>query len=429
MKNKITAAYYVIIFLSILSCTAGNQQSFDNTLSDISESARVENIMIIGKGDPWREYTLSLAAVGDNLYHDSLIRNSYRNGAYDFAHVYTEVKDIIKNADLAFINQETVMAGSGFGYSGYPLFNTPQRLAYNLVDAGFDIMNLANNHAMDMGRNGLHSTLDFLDTIKELTVIGARKEGESARIITKNNISLGFLSYTFSLNGIPLPRDEPNLVSMINRDKMAQEIRDLRPLCDFLIVSMHWGAEYLLQPDREQISLANFLAEQNVDLVLGHHPHVLQRSEKLRRPDGKETLVFYSLGNFASQQRERERIIGVISFVNFKKTVSAEDDIEGNPVLDLSITDYAFMPVITHYDRNFANTKIYPLNSYSRELLVNHGYLIHDDNSLTMDFFYNVLNRLNTPIIMENPYKDKILRRQIYYSREMPNINDFYSVK
>jgi len=429
MKNKLIIAAGILFFLSCFSCTEKRQHNADNTLNEIFQLTPAEDIIKVIKSDVVREYNLSLAAVGDNLYHDSLIRNSYRNGVYDFSNVYTEVKDIITNADLAFINQETVMAGAEFGYSGYPLFNTPQQLAYNLVDAGFDIMNLANNHAMDMGRNGLHSTLDFLDTIKELTVIGARKQGESARIVTKNNITLGFLSYTFSLNGIPLPRDEPNLVSMIDRDKMAQEIRDLKPLCDFLIVSMHWGTEYLLQPDRDQLSLANFLAEQNVDLVLGHHPHVLQRTEKIPRPDGKETLVFYSLGNFASQQRERERIIGMLAFINIKKTESISSGSAESPLLELSITDYGIMPVVTHYDRNFANTKVYPLYSYTRELLINHGYLIHDDNSLTMDFFYNVMQRLNTPVIMENPYKEKMLRRQEYYLREMPYFNDFYSEK
>jgi len=429
MKNKFIIAPVIIIFLSCFSCAAEKQYYTENTKNENIELPLTDEIFYAVTKSASREYNLSLAAVGDNLYHDSLIRNSYRNGAYDFSYVYTEVKDIIVNADLAFINQETVMAGERFGYSGYPLFNTPQQLAHNLVDAGFDIMNLANNHAMDMGRNGLHSTLDFLDTIKELTVIGARKEGESARIVTKNNIKLGFLSYTFSLNGIPLPRDEPNLVSMINRDKIAQEIHDLKPLCDFLIVSMHWGAEYLLQPDRDQLSLANFLAEQNVDLVLGHHPHVLQRTEKIRRPDGKETLVFYSLGNFASQQRERERIFGVIAFINIKKIIPAQEDSGGNTQPELSITDYGIMPVITHYDRNFANTKIYPLSSYSREMLINHGYLIHDDNSLTMEFFYNVLERLNTPVIMENPYKNKIKRRQEYITRDMTYFYDFYSVK
>jgi poly-gamma-glutamate synthesis protein (capsule biosynthesis protein) len=338
--------------------------------------------------------SITFVAVGDNLIHDSFIRDALKeDGTYDFAPIYSEVKSIIENADLAFINQETVMAGTRFGYSGFPLFNTPQAMAIALRDLGFDILNLANNHAMDMGRNGLYATLDFLDTFPEFTVIGARKEGENARIIEKNNITLGFLAYTFSLNGIPLPRDNPNLVSMINRNKMTQEINELRPLCDFLIVSIHWGAEYLLQPDRDQVSLAHFLAEHNVDLVIGHHPHVLQRVETITRKDGKEALVFYSLGNFASHQRERERLIGAMSVLTFNKSQDGE----------LSISNVGIIPVITHYDIRHRNTKIYPLWAYTDELLNIHGLRDHG-RGLSFDFFYGVLDRLNTKIFMYNPF-------------------------
>ena len=346
-------------------------------------------------GSKEQQNTVTFVAVGDNLFHDSLIRSSYdsERGVYDFSPIYTEVKNIIQNADLAFINQETVMAGTSFGYSGYPLFNTPQALAPTLAETGFDVMNLANNHAMDKGASGLYATLDFLDTIKNITVIGARKQGESARIITKNDIRLGFLAYTFSLNGIPLPRDNPNAVSMIDRDKMKAEISALRPLCDFLIVSMHWGAEYLLQPDKSQTDLAQFLAEQNVDLIIGHHPHVLQRVETITRPDGKSTLCYYSLGNFASHQRERERIIGGMMVLTFTKLETG----------DFTITDYGMIPIITHYNRSFNNTKLYPLYAYTEELLEEHGLKNHG-SGLSMDFFLGVTKRLDTKVIMHDPF-------------------------
>ena len=429
MKNKLFFTTVIIVFL--ISClsspfNAENARFFSlqntaeqNTTAggnegggkDVKQNTPEDEPYEITEKEIIREYKLSFAAAGDNLFHDSVIRSSYINGTYDFSPIYAEVKDIIKKADLAFINQETVMAGERFGYSGYPAFNTPRQLAYTLADTGFDILNLANNHAMDMGRDGLYATLDFLDTIKEFTVIGARKEGENARVITKNNIALGFLAYTHSLNGIPLPRDNPNLVSMINRERMALEINELKPLCDFLIVSIHWGAEYLLEPDRDQVSLANFLAQQNVDLVLGHHPHVLQKTETITRADGKKTIVFYSLGNFASNQRDRERLIGALAVINFSKTdtltarkTSPHDPPEISLLnTELSISNYGILPVITHFDRGITNTKVYPLYSYTSELLENHGHR-SQDRALTMDFFYSVLNRLNAVIITENPF-------------------------
>ena len=343
-------------------------------------------------------YKLTLLAASDNLFHEPIIRAYKQDDTFNFAPIYSEVKSLVENADLAFINQETVMPGERFGYSGYPAFNTPQALAGTLADTGFDIVNHANNHAMDMGKNGLIATLDLWDTIEGITVIGARKSGEHSRIIKKNNITLGFLSYAHSLNGIALPADSPNLVSMNNRNKMAQEIDALRPLCDFLIVSMHWGDEYeLIEPVKSQVELAKFIAEHNVDLIIGHHPHVLQRVEKLPRPDGKETLCFYSLGNFVSNQAEKERVLGAVMLVTFTK-----EEQEANAP-KLSISDSGLIPVICHFEQYYANTKVYPLYSYTDELLEKHLLRIRD-KKMDREFFNSILNNLQTKIYTRDPF-------------------------
>jgi len=349
--------------------------------------------------EKYLKHTLTLAAAGDNLFHMPIINSSRKDGTHDFTPIYAEVKDIIKSADLAFINQETVMAGVNFGYSGYPNFNAPQVLAYTLADTGFDILNIANNHAMDMGEEGLLATLDFLDSIKDITVIGARKEGKSGRIITKNNITLGFLSYTYWLNGYALPADNPNLVSLINRKKMTAEINELRPLCDFLIVSMHWGVEYMMEPGTEQTDLALFLADHNVDLIIGHHPHVLQRFEILPRPDGKETYCFYSIGNFVSSQIEKERILGALMHVTFVKE-NTFTPLTGESSETLSLSNPGLLPVICHFERGnsgISNTKVYPFYSYTEELLKKH-WIYPRDEEMTFDFFNNVLDKLNVNI-------------------------------
>ncbi|MCL2208947.1 MAG: CapA family protein [Treponema sp.] len=340
-------------------------------------------------------HELTLIAAGDNLFHITLINKSFdeEKDQYNFYPIYSEIKEIIENADLSFINQETVMAGESFGYSGYPLFNTPQSLARTLADTGFDILNIANNHTMDMGRAGLLATLDLLEKTESVTVLGARKEGESHKIIAKNSIKLGFLSYTYGLNGHALPADSPNLVSLINREKIKKETEALRPLCDFLIVSMHWGDEYLLiEPDKYQKDLAVFLAEQNVDLIIGHHPHVLQRVETLERRDGGKTLCFYSIGNFASHQREKERVLGGIMLATFIR--------EGE---DLFISNSGLIPVICHFEPGYVNTKVYPIFNYNEELLGKH-LLRFLDSDMDFDFFHSVLRRLETKIIMYNPF-------------------------
>jgi poly-gamma-glutamate synthesis protein (capsule biosynthesis protein) len=271
---KIKYGILVIFLLFLISCNKHTKLEFIET--EIEKEIEEKD----------QQYNLTFVAAGDNLFHETIIDSYYKNNIHNFDPIYSEIRSIIVNSDLAFINQENVMAGESFGYSGYPTFNTPQSLAKTLVQNGFDIVNIANNHAMDMGRTGLYATLDLLDKIEEFTVIGARKSGESHRIITKNNITLGFLSYTYGLNGFTLPVGEPNIISLSNRETITQEINILRPLCDFIIVSMHWGEEYQLEAGAAQISLAEFLAGQNVDLIIGHHPHVLQPVAEIDRPDG-----------------------------------------------------------------------------------------------------------------------------------------------
>jgi len=378
----------IFLFLSILFLfTCGYSIPVTPIEEEIEVSSEPEIIP--------QTFTLTFVAAGDNLFHETIFNNSLVNGVYNFTSIYAPVKDIIENADIAFINQETVMAGASYGYSGYPTFNTPQSLAGTLARTGFDIVNQANNHAMDMGRAGLYATLDLWDTIEGITVIGARKSGESMRVIKMNNITLGFLSYTYGLNGLSLPADNPNLVSLINRNTMTREIEALRPLCDFLIVSMHWGEEYMLiEPSSQQISLAQLLAQLDVDLIIGHHPHVLQRFEKLPRAGGKETFCFYSIGNFVSNQREKERILGAMIALTFVK----EDE-------RLYISDSGLIPVVCHFERGYTNTTVYPFYKYSEDLLKRHN-LVNFDRELSFASFNYILNRMETRIIMRNPFID-----------------------
>jgi len=378
--------FFFLVILCFFSCKIKTETAEEN----------IEDIHV--EEEKPKRYSLSLVAAGDNLFHETII-NAYRqNDSFDFSPIYTEIKSIVENADIAFINQETVMGGEAFGYSGYPKFNTPQALAKTIADTGFDIVNQATNHSMDMGRDGLYATLDLWEKTEGITVIGARKTGGSMRVIIKNNISLGFLSYTYGLNGFTLPYKEPNLVSLIKRSKITEEIKALRPLCDFLIVSMHWGDEYLLvEPGADQVDLARFLADLDVDLIIGHHPHVLQRAETLTRPNGKKTLCFYSLGNFVSNQREKDRILGALMFVIFTK-----ESLEFQPG-KLSISNSGMIPVICHYEINYKNTKVYPLYSYTQELLDKH-LLLQLDKTMDMNYFYSVLTKLGTKMIMRNPF-------------------------
>jgi poly-gamma-glutamate synthesis protein (capsule biosynthesis protein) len=340
--------------------------------------------------------SLTLVAAGDNLFHETIVKAFKGEESYNFDPVYEIVKPIIAGADLAFINQETVLGRESFGYSGYPRFNTPRVLAKNLAGAGFDIINQANNHIMDKGEEGIRDTIAAWDELPGMIYLGihrSREEREGRKIvIEKNGIRTGFLAYSYGTNGLSLPRDKPYLVSLTDRQTMAAEIGALRPLCDFLVVSMHWGEEYTLEPVAGQIELAEFLAKQEVDLVIGHHPHTLQPQSSIPRPGGKEMLCFYSLGNFMSSQTRTDTLFGGLMYVKLSK----QDR-------NITIADTGIIPVVTHYEQGFTGFRVYPLYLYTGELIKKHRFY-HEKTGLNIDYINSVLNKLNAKLIMYNPF-------------------------
>ena len=231
---------------------------------------------------------LTIVAVGDNLFSEEMIRPP-KSGSFDFAPFYAEIKPLVEKADIAFVNQETVLVGKDAGYSGYPRFGTPQEVGRALAGAGFDVVNHATNHAMDKGAGAVYATLDFWDSYPAIACLGIHRSLEMRDrqvIIEKNNMKVGFLSYTYGTNGLPLPAAKPYLVSLINTVRMAKEIDALRPNCDVLVVSMHWGAEYRQSHNAPQEQLARFLADHGVDIIIGHHLHVLEDAGYIDRKDG-----------------------------------------------------------------------------------------------------------------------------------------------
>jgi poly-gamma-glutamate synthesis protein (capsule biosynthesis protein) len=391
--NRLIFFPAVLFFVSCLGSRSLSRESVPPFLPSEPEPPVPESALPVPEPDP--SSSLTLVAAGDNLFHETLFKDFKEGETYNFEPVYEMIKPIIAGADLAFINQETVLGRGSFGYSGYPRFNTPQILAKNLADAGFDIINQANNHIMDMGEAGVRDTLAVWDGIPGTTCLGihrSREERESRKtIIEKNKIRVGFLAYTYGTNGLSLPRDKPYLVSLIDRETMAAEIGALRPLCDFLVVSMHWGEEYLA-PIAGQTSLAEFLARQEVDLVIGHHPHVLQPRAQIPRPGGKQMLCFYSLGNFMSGQTRTDTLVGGLMYVKLSKK-------DG----DTQIAESGIIPVITHYEQGFTGFRVYPLYRYTGELIKKHRFY-HEKNGLNMNYINSVLDKLNAKLIMHNPF-------------------------
>ncbi len=316
--------------------------------------------------------SLSLVMVGDNLLHMSLVSNAKTDsGSYNFDSLYAEMYDEFQTADLSVIVQETILGGETLGYSGYPLFNSPQEVGDSLANAGFDIVLSATNHALDRGERGIQNTLDFWEKYPRIHVLGihdSQEAYEKINYVEKNGMKLALLNYTDSTNGIPLPKNKPYLVNVVNRENMERDLKIAEENSDFTVVFMHWGIEYQFVADKKQKDLAKFLTEHGADLIMGSHPHVVQPAEWISCENGNKSLVFYSLGNYVSRQKQAANLIGAMG-----KVVLSTDE-TGNVFIDsASVT-----PTVTHYNKNSRGFRVYPLSRYTDELASSHGVAQYD---------------------------------------------------
>ncbi len=314
---------------------------------------------------------VSFIAAGDNLIHENIHMDaSYRGTAekkYDFLPMYYDVAGMIAEADFAFINQETVMAGEAWGYTGWPCFNCPQQLGIDMAALGFDIVNLANNHMLDKTADGLAATMEFWDTLPVVTLGGYKDEEDAARIRTteKDGVVFAWLAYTLGTNGIVKPASSPIVIPYIDDDLILSDLERAKEISDFIIVSIHWGTENTQTPTDEQYRLARLIADGGADVILGHHSHTLQPVEWLETDRGR-TLCIYSLGNFVSGMAYPANMVAGL----FRFDVISDETgrlVPVNPVLH---------PTVFYYGMNWFNTHIYLLQSYTPEIAATHGVAI-----------------------------------------------------
>lgn len=315
------------------------------------------------------ETRLSFVAAGDNLIHSAVYEDAKRvakeqNMAeeYYFDGMYENFKDTFSSADIAFINQETMLAGDKFAISGYPHFNTPEEMGETLQRLGFDVINLATNHCYDMGRDGLLNCINyFKDT--PITTVGAyesQTDRENIRVIEKDGVKIAFLCYVYGTNSYPA--NNTLIVPFIDNETMATEVKKAKEVADLVFVSMHWGTEDVFNPTSSQRDAAQALVDAGADVIIGTHPHVIGEIKWKDRPDGKKTLIAYSLGNFISTMHYPWNMLGgLLSFDIVKDENGARVE---NPL---------FIPTMTHYSKNRDSLALYRLEEYSQELYDTHG--------------------------------------------------------
>ncbi|CAN5253338.1 CapA family protein [soil metagenome] len=246
---------------------------------------------------------IRLLFTGDMLPSDALQEQAarYADGSgFDFMPMLAEVAPMIEAADWAVCHQETPVSDNNEGLSGWPQFNAPYELAEAQAAVGFDACSTASNHSVDLGEGGVIATLNTLDRVGIEHAGTARTAAEEAAptIYDVRGVRVGHLSYTYALNGLPLP--QPWMVDLIDPELIRADAAAISQAgADIVVVSLHFGDELIQEPSayQEQV-VTEVMQSPDVDLIVGHHAHVVQPIEQL--PDGR--WVIYGLGNFLAQQ-------------------------------------------------------------------------------------------------------------------------------
>ncbi len=269
---------------------------------------------------------LSLLFIGDIMGHGPQIKAALNDSSktYSYQDMFKHIKEEVSDADFTIANLEVTLAGKP--YQGYPQFSSPDALALACKSNGIDAFVMANNHSCDRGGDGIKRSIDVVDKLNLLHTgtFKNNKDRDSLNllILTKNNIKVGILNYTYGTNGLPFPN--PTYVNLIDTALMAKDILAAKKTdIDKLIVFTHWGKEYNEQPDNFQLNTASFLFSKKVDIVIGSHPHVLQKMIYVPKQESQdklnESFIVYSLGNYVSNQRDRRKDGGCMVKITLEK--------------------------------------------------------------------------------------------------------------
>ena len=323
---------------------------------------------------------------GDNLIHEAVFLDAKNlaqkqsaltgyKGQYYFNSMYNGVARLIAAADLSFVNHECPIAGDEYGILGYPRFNSPVSAGTALKEVGFDVVNVANNHILDMEESctGYKNTVKNLEETGMLVIGGYTAENyDNLRILEKNGVKIAFLSYTsVATNVSSINKNSPEMVIPVATESaIKRQSAKALSVADFLVVSIHWGNENTTSVTSEQVRLAKLMNDCGVDVILGHHSHVVQKVEWIGE-GAEKTLCYYSLGNLLSTQHPIKNLVGI--FASFDFVV----DEDGNK----RIENAAAIPHMTWYSTKRDALQIYRFSDVTEGLISSHGSQLKTDHN------------------------------------------------
>jgi poly-gamma-glutamate capsule biosynthesis protein CapA/YwtB (metallophosphatase superfamily) len=327
MKKKFSA---ILLTVSALLAAVILYSNPWNVSSSVPASGKSEKVLNSSSSIPFsskglqylqedikrREYTteVSIISAGDILFHMPQVRAAAENGTYNFKPMFSEVKDIVSSKDIAVAVFETTI-NPKLSYSGYPSFNTPVQALEAVKDAGFNALVNAHNHSLDTGLEGLRSTNNFMKQYGFKVIGAGEPQEDKSVVIEKNNIKLGLLAYTYGTNyGIQYRE----MINYIDEVTIKKDIKNIKERCDFIIVYLHLGTEYVRSVETFQANLVKKVASMGADAILCSHPHVARKTEMIKVM-GREVLVNYSMGNFISNQNDKYTDIGSMQNIVVEK--------------------------------------------------------------------------------------------------------------
>lgn len=310
-----------------------------------------------------QKVSVTIKAVGDNLIHSPIFNACRTEDGFDFDGLYENISPYIRYADIAVINQETVFVDETQAFSGYPAFGTPHQVGESVERAGFNLVTHATNHTYDRGYKALMFTMDFWKQYSHITVLGVNETAEKAeelKIWEKDGLKIALFNFTYGLNGYKLPQDKQYLVNILDRDEEeALLLQKAEKDAEITVVFIHFGTEYTHTPTVAQKRDVEFLTANGADVIIGTHPHVIQPVVEHTAENGNKSVVFYSLGNFLSNQSGTDKILGGMASV----TISKE---KGKTYVE----KYEMLPTVTHAEGSTYTA--YMLSDYTDELARKH---------------------------------------------------------
>lgn len=387
MKKRLYFILFLLIFMIFCSCsnkTKGIVKIVEKECFSTMENDLIkEEEFIIQR----KEYTasfekdlkedknVSIVAAGDLMFHMPVVNSAYNGKKYDFKYIFEDIKPIIESADIAIGNLETTIYPKR-KLSGYPRFNSPIEILEGIKYAGFDVLTTANNHCADIGREGIITTVNNIKKSGMIPVGTGNIKEEKCAVVERNGIKIGILSYTFSTNGIKVPK---GMVNLIDKKSIKKDIDLLKKKSDYIIVCIHIGTEYVMDAEPNVKKLFNEIAVMGADCILGSHPHV-PRAAEIKEINGRKVFIAYSLGNLLSSQNKPYTDIGLICKLQIKKDDKGE--------VSLISSD-----VIPAYRKNYIENgkNLYKIIDCSSNKKIDN--LIDEEKEYIKNTYYDIINK------------------------------------